>query len=141
MNTLAPLRTAPRPRISLWFLRLVLTAHLAAVLYLPVLAGLFLTGDVDAIVVHGTIGSALAAVALVVIAATLTYVLAGRGRLWVLPVAVLLFLTEGVQIGFGFARALEFHVPLGVGITVASVLLVIWVWSPSAGRPRGSGAL
>ena len=41
--------TISRPRVSLWSLRVVLTVHLLAVLAQPVLAGLFLTGDVDAI--------------------------------------------------------------------------------------------
>jgi hypothetical protein len=133
VNTLV---TDSGPRTSLWLLRIVTTAHLVLVLAQPVLAGLFLTGDVDAITVHGTIGSALAAVELVLIAATVLYVLR-RGRLWVLPVVVLLFLVVGLQIGMGYARVLAVHVPLGVVIVTAAVLLVIWVWSPSAARPRG----
>jgi hypothetical protein len=125
-----------RPRLSLWLLRTVLTVHLLAGFAQPVLAGLFLTGDIDAIAVHGTIGSTLAAVDLLVIGATLVYVLGGRGRLWVLPVIVALFLAVGLQIGFGYSRTLEIHIPLGVAIVTASVLLAIWVWSPSAGRAR-----
>jgi hypothetical protein len=137
VNTLVrPTGTERGPRASLWLLRLVATAHLVLVLAQPVLAGLFLTGSVDAITAHGVVGSALAAVALVLIAATLLYV-ARRGRLWVLPVVVLLFLAVGFQIGMGHARVLAVHVPLGVAIVTAAVLLVIWVWSPSAARPRG----
>ena len=123
-------------RTSLWLLRAALTVHLLAVLAQPVLAGLFLTGDIDAIAVHGTIGSTLAAVDLLVIGVTLVHVLGGRGRLWVLPVIVVLFLAVGLQVGMGYARTLEIHVPLGVAIVTASVLLAAWVWSPSAGRPR-----
>ncbi|MFD1520387.1 hypothetical protein [Pseudonocardia yunnanensis] len=137
METLAPARPITRrPRISLWALRVVITVNLLAVLAQPVLAGLFLTGDVDAIGVHGVIGSLLAVIELVVIVIAFAYVLGGRGRLWVLPVAVLLFLAVGFQIGAGYARELELHVPLGVTIVVASVLLAGWVWTPSAARPR-----
>ena len=125
-----------RPRLSLWLMRTVLSVHLLAVLAQPVLAGLFLTGDIDAIAVHGTVGSTLAAVDLVMVGATLGYVLGGRGRLWVLPVAVALFLAVGLQIGFGYSRTLEIHIPLGVAIVTTSVLLAVWVWSPSAGRAR-----
>jgi hypothetical protein len=125
-----------RPRISLWTLRAVITVHALAVLAQPVLAGLFLTGDVDAIGVHGLIGSLLALVGMVVIGVALAYVLGGRGRLWVLPVAVALFLADGFQIGAGYTRQLELHIPLGVAIVVASVLLAAWAWSPSAARPR-----
>jgi hypothetical protein len=134
-------RPAPpvrRPRISLWTLRLVITVHLLAVLAQPVLAGRYLTGDVDAIEVHGLVGSLLMLVTMTVFAAALAYVLAGRGRLWVLPVIVLLFLAEGFQIGMGYARELQLHVPLGVAIVVTSVLLAAWVWTPTAARPRGS---
>jgi hypothetical protein len=119
-------------------MRFLLTGHLVAVLAQPVLAGRYLTGDVDAITVHGLVGSLLSLVAMALIAGAVAYVLGGRGRLWVLPVTVLLFLAEGFQIGMGYSRALEVHVPLGVGIVVAAVLLAAWVWTPSAARPRGA---
>ena len=118
---MTPVRRGPRR--TLWPLRVVLTAHLLMVLAQPWLAGRYLTGDVDAIAVHGLVGSLLAAVGMVAVAATLLYVLGGRGRLWVVPVAVALFLADGVQIGAGYARDLGLHVPLGVAITVSSVLL------------------
>jgi hypothetical protein len=133
-----PVARVRRPRTSLWALRILITAFLLAVLAQPVLAGLFLTGDIDAIAVHGLVGSLLAFGALVVIGATIAYVLGGRGRLWVLPVSVLLFLAVGFQIGAGYERQLELHIPLGVAIVIASVLLTVWVWSPSATRPRGA---
>jgi hypothetical protein len=138
VDTLAP-PAAPvrRPRITLWTLRLVLSVHLLAVLAQPVLAGRYLTGDVDAMAAHGLVGSLLALVAMVVIAAALAYVLVGRGPLWILPVAVLLFLADGFQIGFGYDRELDLHLPLGVGIVVAAVLLTAWAWTPVAARPRG----
>jgi hypothetical protein len=126
-----------RPRASLWALRTLLTLFLPAVLAQPVLAGMFLTGDVDAIGVHGLNGSLLALGAMALVVAALGYVLAGRGRLWVLPVTVLLFLAVGFQIGAGYARQLELHVPLGVAIVVMSVLLTAWTWTPWAARPRG----
>jgi hypothetical protein len=126
-----------RPRASLWALRTLLTLFLPAVLAQPVLAGMFLTGDVDAIGVHGLNGSLLALGAMALVVAALGYVLAGRGRLWVLPATVLLFLAVGFQIGAGYARQLELHVPLGVAIVVSSVVLTAWSWTPWAARPRG----
>ena len=140
VNTLAPPTAAPtrRPRITLWTLRFLLTGHLFAVLAQPVLAGRFLTGDVDAMEVHGLVGSLLALVAMSLIAGALLYVVGGRGRLWVLPVTVLLFFAEGFQIGMGYSRQLHLHVPLGVAIVVTAVFLAAWVWTPSAARPRGS---
>jgi hypothetical protein len=137
MDTLVrPVRAERRPRLSLLLLRILVTAYLVAVLAQPVLAGLFLTGDVDAITVHSAVGSALAAFGMVLVAATLVYVLR-RGRLWVLPAAVVLFVAVGLQVGMGYARTLQIHLPLGVAIAAAVVLLTVWVWSPSAARPRG----
>jgi len=121
-----------RPRLTLWLLRAVLAAHLLAVLVQPVLAGYYLTGDVDAIGWHAAIGSTLAAVALLVIAAAVGYVLVRRGGWWLLAVAVLLFLADGFQIGMGYERALEIHVPLEVAIVVGSVLLAGWSFTPAA---------
>lgn len=139
MDTLAPPVAAPtrRPRISLWTLRFLLTGHLLAVLAQPVYAGRYLTGDVDAMQVHGLVGSLLALVAMALVAGALAYVVAARGRLWLLPATVLLFLAEGFQIGMGYSRELHLHVPLGVAIVVAAVLLAAWVWSPAAARGRG----
>jgi hypothetical protein len=137
VKTLArPVRAERRPRLSLWSLRVTTTVYLVMVLAQPVLAGLFLTGNVDAITVHGVVGSTLSGVGLVLVAATVVYLLR-RGRLWVLPVVVLLFLAAGVQIALGYARVMQVHVPLGVAVVTAAVLLAVWVWSPSAARPRG----
>jgi hypothetical protein len=140
VDTLVPPTAAPtrRPRVSLWTLRFLLTGHLVAVLAQPVLAGYYLTGDVDAMAVHGLVGSLLSLVAMALIAGAIAFVLGGRGQLWVLPVTVLLFLAEGYQIGIGYSRQLHLHVPLGVAIVVAAVLLAAWVWTPAAGRPRGT---
>lgn len=137
MNTLVRTEeTRSGPRLPLWSLRVAATVHLVVVLAQPVLAGLFLTGDVDAITAHGTVGGVLAVVTLVLIGATLAYVLR-RGRLWVLPAVVALFLAVGIQIGLGYSRTLAVHVPLGVAIVAASLLLAVWVWTPAAARPRG----
>jgi hypothetical protein len=125
-----------RPRVTLWLLRALLTVHVVAVLSQPIWAGMFLTGDIDAIAVHGALGSALAAWDLLVIGAAIAYALAARARLWVPLGAVALFLLVGFQIGFGYSRDLEWHVPLGVAIVTTSLLAGFWVWTPSAARER-----
>lgn len=138
VDTLTAAPRVRRPVVSLWLLRLVLTGHLLAVLGQPVLAGLYLTGDVDAIALHGTVGSLLAAVGLVIGAVALAYVVGGRGRLWVLPVVVAQFLLVGFQIGMGYARMMQLHVPLGVALVLVAALLTAWAWMPCAARPRGA---
>ena len=63
------------------------------------------------------------------------YALAG-GRVWVVPVCVVLFLACGFQIGMGYARNLALHLPLGVGILAAALLLTVWSWTRAASRVR-----
>jgi hypothetical protein len=77
--------------------------HLLAVLGQPILAGLFLTGHVDAIAVHGIVGSVLVVFTMLVGVAALAYVMVVGGRWWVLAAVVLLFLAEGLQVGMGYA--------------------------------------
>jgi hypothetical protein len=137
VNTLAPpAETARRPRLTLWLLRITATVQLVLVLVQPVLAGLFLTGDVDAVEVHAAVATALAFVELVLIGVAFAYALV-RGRLWVLPASVALLVAVGLQMAAGYSRALQFHIPLGVVIVTVSVLLAIWAWTPAAARPRG----
>lgn len=137
MNTLAqPVETARRPRLTLWLLRVTATIQLVLVLAQPVLAGLFLTGDVDAIEVHAAVATAVAFADLVLIGVAVAYTVA-RGRLWVLPASVALLVAVGLQMAAGYTRALQFHIPLGVVIVTASVVLGIWAWTPAAARPRG----
>jgi hypothetical protein len=137
VNTLVrPAGTQRRPRLTLWLLRIVATFHLVLVVAQPMLAGLFLTGDVDAINVHDTVANVLAFTELVLIGVAIAYVVA-RGRVWVLLAAVALLVAVGAQMAFGYTRALQFHIPLGVAIVTAGVLLAIWAWTPAAARPRG----
>ncbi len=135
-----PVIAAPAPprRAGLWALRVTLTLHLLGALGQPLLAGLFLAGDVDAIAWHGAVGEALAAVALAVVAAALAHVALVRRQWWILPGAVALFLADGLQIGWGHGRVLDLHVPLGVAITAVSVLLALWAWRPRGGRRPGA---
>jgi hypothetical protein len=138
--TVVDILTAPprvrRPAVTLWLLRAGLTAHVLAAALQPVLAGMFLTGDVDAIEAHGLTATALGLVCLTCAGISVGYVTAGRGRIWVLPALLALFTVETGQIIVGYLRVLQVHIPGGVTIIVASVLLAIWVWTPSAARPR-----
>lgn len=137
VNTLVrPTGTQRRPRLTLWLLRIAATAHLVLVVAQPVLAGLFLTGDVDAISAHEAVATVLAFTELALIGVAIAYVVA-RGRWWVLVAAVLLLVAVGAQMAAGYTRALQFHIPLGVAIVTAGVLLAIWSWTPAAARPRG----
>jgi hypothetical protein len=127
---------SPGPLVTLWLLRAVVTLFLLAVLAQPVLAGLYLSGEFDALAVHAGIAGVVILLAMVLVGAALLFSTIGGGRFWPLPVAVVTFLAAGFQTGFGYARQLGLHIPLGVVIVTAAVLLAIAVWHPAMRRPR-----
>lgn len=122
-------------QLTVWVLRLLLAAHLLAVLVQGVLAGRYMSGDLDAIATHGLVGVLLALVALAVIGAAVAYVVVRR-RWWVLAAAVLLLLADLFEIVIGGLRGLDVHVPLGMAIAVGAALFAVWSWTPAAARPR-----
>ncbi len=126
---------ARSPLVTLWLLRTVVTLFLLAVLAQPVLAGLYLSGEFDALAVHAAIAGVVMLLAMVLIGAALLFWTLGRGRFWPLPVAVAAFLAAGFQTGFGYARQLGLHIPLGVAIVTTAVLLAVAVWRPAMRRP------
>lgn len=131
----APARTGG-PRVTLWLLRAVMTLFLLAVLAQPVLAGLYLSGEWDALGVHSGNAVLVEALSFFLLLTALAYWLAGRGRARVALAAVVLWFVTAMQAGFGYARLLGLHIPLGVALVTASVLFAIWVWRRGARTPR-----
>jgi uncharacterized membrane protein (UPF0182 family) len=124
------------PRVTLWLLRAVTLLFLLAVLVQPVLAGLYLSGEWDALGIHSGNAVLVELLGQVLVLTALAYWLAGRGRGRFALAAVLLWLAVGMQAGFGYARLLGLHIPLGVAVVTASVLFAIWVWRRGARTPR-----
>lgn len=128
-------RRPPRPGL-LALLRVVVTVHALAVFAQPVLAGQFLSGNFDMVAVHGGVAILIQLFGVLQLPAAVLLRWPGRGPLWPIGASVLLVLAEALQIGFGYARLLNLHVPLGVSIVSGMLLLLIWVWRPRLGRPR-----
>ena len=129
-------RRVRRPRGSLRSLRITLLLHAGLVVAQPILAGYFLSGDVDAMNVHGPIGSTLWMVSMIQFVAAFFYWLVGGGRIWPLLLSVVLFLAEFVQLTYGYLQNFAVHVPLGTAIVVAVVWMTIWSFRPAARRSR-----
>lgn len=125
-----------RPRITLLLLRFVVALTTLQILAQPFLAGAYLQGEFDALGLHSTSGSTLAAVFLLQIAAAIGYWLIGRGSIVPVLVSVAMFLAVGLQIGMGFSRTLAVHIPLGVAIVGLAVGHSIWVFSRRASADR-----
>jgi hypothetical protein len=132
-------RAAPGRRrafvVFLVALRVLATLHAAVAVTQPVSIGQYLSGGYGWLGVHGGGAGGLLLTGLLLAAASIGYTVTG-GRIWVALVGPLLWLAEGVQDGLGYARVLAVHIPLGVLIVAAALLLAVWVWTPAAGRPR-----
>jgi hypothetical protein len=128
------------PGVTLVLLRSMLVLHAAAVVTQPVMAGMYLNGEVDAMNVHSPIGSTLWMITMLQILVALLYWRPGGGRLWPLLATVVLFFAEFTQMTLGHTRTLAVHVPLGVSIVVGVVLFTVWSFRPAARRPRPAKA-
>lgn len=135
----APAGVQAGPRATLSVLRATAVLHAIAVVLQPVLAGMYLGGDVDAIGVHGGNASLVATLAFFQVVGAFLHVWPGGGRLSPLGVAVVVFMAEVVQIGMGYSSNLPIHIPLGVTIVVSQVLLTVWVLRSGARAPRTWG--
>lgn len=133
--------TAPpdyrRPRGTLLALRIVAGPHAVLALLQPIFAGLYLTGDFDALHWHGLInGHIVQLLGIIQLVVAICYVTIGRGRFVPLVAGVLIFLGEGMQVAMGYARELGIHIPLGVAIVAGQLLLALWAFGPHARRGR-----
>lgn len=129
-----PARTAHGRRTFRWILAVVLGIHAALAYTQSILAGAYLTGSLDAMEIHGLIGSGLVVVTMIQAVACLLFWFPGRGPWWPLLVSIALFFVEGLQIGMGYARTLGVHIPLGVALIMTITALFVWslLWRPAA---------
>ena len=130
-STVPPRRRAT-PRKTRWLLVAVLFVHTVAVVAQPLLAGRYLSGDVDAMGAHSLNGTMLPGLSTLQIAAAALFWRPGRGPFWPVLASVALLLAEGVQIGMGYSRTLGVHIPLGVAIVTTTVGMFVWslAWRP-----------
>lgn len=125
-----------RPGATLWLLRAVATLHGVMLAAQPVLAGIYLSGQFDALEPHSLNASLILTVSMVQVAASVLYAWPGGGRIRPAVFGLALFLAEGVQIGMGYTGNLALHLPLGVSVVTAQIVFVVWVLRSGARRPR-----
>ncbi|MEU7316323.1 hypothetical protein [Streptomyces sp. NPDC007083] len=130
---------AAAPRVRRWpvvLLRAVVTVFFILLLLQPVLAGMFISGDVDLLELHDMNSHIITITSwLLVLAAVLVW-RPGRGPLWPAAVALLLSFAVSMQSGWGYARELELHIPVGVFLVSAGTALVHWAYAYRPGRGR-----
>jgi hypothetical protein len=111
-------------------LRAVTTVHAATLFTQAVLAGRFLSGDYDMLTAHAVNANVIVAVGLVQVVVAVLYWRPGRGPGWPAAVSAVLLVAEAGQAVLGYQRSLGVHVPLGVTLITAGLLLLVQVWRP-----------
>jgi hypothetical protein len=123
-------------RRTLGVLRVVAVAHALVMLAQPVLAGRYLDGEVDAIALHGLNASVVAGFDVLQLACAVAFFWKGHGRAWPLWSSLAIAVGVEVQVGFGYARILVVHAPLGVSLIVAQILITVWLFRAGSGVAR-----
>ncbi|PZG08054.1 hypothetical protein [Nonomuraea aridisoli] len=120
--------SAPAPSWIVWALRVTATGHLLGVLVQAVLAGLFVTGDVDLLTWHQNNGGfTFSMLFLQLVCAVLLWRpvrLAARPAL----ISLAMVLVETAQVALGNARLVALHIPLGMALFGMSAVFTMWAW-------------
>ena len=111
--------TAARP------LRVVVLLHTALVLAQAAFAGQFLAGGGAWVRVHEANAGIIHMVAVFQLVLAILVWRPGRGPGWPALASLALLLAEELQMGFGYARILALHVPLGVAIFGLTVAILV----------------
>jgi hypothetical protein len=132
--------TAPSPdlgpRASLQVLRVAAVLHSLAFLAQPVSAGGYLMGDIDALAWHNANAAVVTGLDVIQLLCAVVFFWKGRGRAWPIWASLAIALAVEVQVGMGFERLLQVHLPLGVALTVGQILTTVWLFRAGAATPR-----
>lgn len=111
-------------------MRAIVTVLALGVFTQPVLAGQFLSGNADMVVVHGIVAALIELLALIQIVFAVLLWRPGRGPGWPVFASLTIFVAVFTQAALGYTRVLAAHVPLGVTLFAVMSLLLVWVWRP-----------
>lgn len=106
----------PAPRWPIVAVRGLSAVVLVQVLVQAGLAGGFVTGDVGLLGLHSANGILLVLTTAALLPAAVLLLRPGRGPWWPIVFSVVLWWLVAVQVGFGFARQVGLHIPLGVAV-------------------------
>jgi hypothetical protein len=131
-STLAPARETRQPQRNWarWVFRIVVTIAALFTFAQAPLAGAFLAGHYDMLALHKDNSTIVDILSVVM---TVTAVLVwrpGRGPGWLPLVSVVVLAAVVVQTVLGYQRSLTIHIPLGVLVIAAMIMLLVWAWRP-----------
>jgi hypothetical protein len=138
--TATPAGSPPRRAFGFWLgtLRVLAVLHAAILIGQPLSIGQYLGGLYTWLGIHSAGATAVVLISFLLAVTSIGYALTG-GRIVVPIVCWLLLFAEIVQTGMGYARVLAVHIPLGVFVVTAGVLVAVWSLSRAARRCRHRG--
>jgi hypothetical protein len=89
------------------------------------LAGRFLSGEDSSVKIHEVTGWVIAAICLIQIVLA---VVVKEIPLWFVIASIAIFLGEGLQVGTGYGRFLNVHIPLSILITAVVIWQILWAY-------------
>jgi hypothetical protein len=113
--------------VGLAILRIVLICHALAVLTQAVFAGEFLAGSDGPVKFHELTGWIILAIAAIQILLASILLRSGETSLGLVFGSTFLLLAEGLQVGTGYGRFLDVHIPLGVILFGAITAQAVWL--------------
>ncbi|MGW0333142.1 hypothetical protein ACWD0J_14940 [Streptomyces sp. NPDC003011] len=106
----------------------------------PVLAGMFVTGDTDLLDLHALNATLVSVMSWLTVAAAVTLWRPGGGPVWPAGLTLVIAGLVEAQSGFGYARQLALHIPLGVALVAGLTAQTYWVFAHRADRPAENGS-
>jgi hypothetical protein len=116
------------PRWARWPYAIAMTVTAAMVFLQSVFAGGLIAENVASEEAHRMNGISLALAFLIVLVTSIFVRWPGRGPVWPLASSAVFVVLVMVQAVLGFAELVEFHVPLGVLITIGAVSNAVGAW-------------
>lgn len=97
----------------------MISAVLVAVFVLlqPVLAGLFVTGEVGMLGLHSVNADVIALLVVIQLVVAILVWRPGRGPSWPIWISLAYLVLVEAQAGFGYARLVSLHIPFGVAFS------------------------
>ncbi|MER7248230.1 hypothetical protein [Kribbella sp. NPDC000426] len=111
---------------ALMLLRVTAGLHAVAICLQPVFAGIYLDGSPGGIRMHEPTGLAIVFLGLAQLLAATIWWRAG-GRWQAVPVSLVIWAGEVVQVVMGYSRQLAIHIPLGIALVASTVAFAVWV--------------
>lgn len=137
-NTATTPKTAgqvPGPTWAPWPYAIAMTVAAAMVFLQSVFAGGLIAESVASEEAHRLNGMSLGLVFLIVLVTSIFVRWPGRGPVWPLASSAVFIVLVSVQAVLGFSGQVQFHVPLGVLITLGAVFNAVNAWK-LVGRQR-----